>query len=266
MKSSFTVGELAKMYGVGTDSIRYYEEQGLIAPKRAPNGYRVYSIRNIWRMNVIRDLRALGFSLERIRTYLEDRSVESTLALLEEERREVARRMEALAALRANVDDRLATLRRAQQSPPGVVEEVHFPTRHCHQIEEAFRTDEEVDVLIKRLMNHDRQRLYLIGSSNIGCRIPLAAVQAGHLAAYSAAFLIDEAGSVEIEGGHYLRLLYHGSTQKQNKTCIPQLLAYAQANGLRPAGDVLELLWVDIHEAADEREHLTELQWRVEPL
>lgn len=36
------IGELAKRAGVSERSLRYYEEQGLLAPTRTPAGYRVY--------------------------------------------------------------------------------------------------------------------------------------------------------------------------------------------------------------------------------
>lgn len=263
MKHAFRIGELANLYGIGTDTIRYYEEQGLIVPKRAPNGYRMYSIRDIWRMNVIRDLRGLGFSLERIRDYMDDRSVDSTLRLLEQEQAAVDKKIADLQVLRGNVTDRIDTILEAQRLPFGTVEEIDTPQRYCHQIEEHFSTDEEVDVLMKQLVNRNPDRLYLIGSSRIGCRVPLDAVRQGNYRGYNAVFLIDSEGTTPIAGGRYLRLRYQGNSA-QTTHFVPVMLDYAQKEGLQFADDILELIWVDIHEAADIREHITELQVRVE--
>ena len=55
MKKHFKIGEISKLYNIGVDSIRYYEEIGLIKPERSNSGYRYYSIHDIWRLNVIRD-------------------------------------------------------------------------------------------------------------------------------------------------------------------------------------------------------------------
>ena len=44
-----------------------------------------------------------------------------------------------------------------------------------------------------------------------------------------------------------------------------QLLNYADDHGLVPDGPILELIWVDNHQSADIREHITELQIRVYP-
>ena len=53
-RGTYTIGEIAELYHIGTDSIRYYERKGLLEPVRGENGYRYYSAQSIWRMNVIR--------------------------------------------------------------------------------------------------------------------------------------------------------------------------------------------------------------------
>ena len=87
MKDSYTIHEIASLYGVGTDALRYYERLGLVKPRRAENGYRIYDLNDIYRLTIIRDLRSLGFSMERIGEYLKDLSVSNTLQLLDEELR-----------------------------------------------------------------------------------------------------------------------------------------------------------------------------------
>lgn len=42
IKKTYHIGELSKIYNIGLDSIRYYEELGLIKPNREDNNYRVY--------------------------------------------------------------------------------------------------------------------------------------------------------------------------------------------------------------------------------
>ncbi len=84
-KDAYTIGEIARIYHIGTDTIRYYERKGLLEPVRGENGYRYYSGQSIWRMNVIRNLRGLGFSVDRIRDYFQNRTARTTEALLREE-------------------------------------------------------------------------------------------------------------------------------------------------------------------------------------
>ena len=101
MKKFFKIGEISKLYGIGVDSIRYYEEIGIIKPERSESGYRHYSIHDIWRLNVIRDLRSIGFTMEQIREYLDHHTVLSSISMLEDEKDAIAKQIQYLQKRRA---------------------------------------------------------------------------------------------------------------------------------------------------------------------
>ena len=63
----YKTGELSKIYKLGRDSIKYYEKLGLLNPTRDTNSYRMYTIKDIWNLNLIRELRTLDFSMQRIK-------------------------------------------------------------------------------------------------------------------------------------------------------------------------------------------------------
>jgi Hg(II)-responsive transcriptional regulator len=65
------IGEVAGKAGVGIETIRYYEREGLLAPpQRRPSGYRVYDEATIARLQFIRRTKELGFSLDEIKQLL----------------------------------------------------------------------------------------------------------------------------------------------------------------------------------------------------
>lgn len=62
-----TRGKLARRTGCNIETIRYYEDIGLMPePARTASGYRNYSAAHERRLNFIQRARALGFSSERI--------------------------------------------------------------------------------------------------------------------------------------------------------------------------------------------------------
>jgi MerR family copper efflux transcriptional regulator len=65
------IGELAKRSGVGIDTVRYYEREGLL-PKaqRLASGYRTYDASDLRRLEFVRRSKALGFTLPEIRELL----------------------------------------------------------------------------------------------------------------------------------------------------------------------------------------------------
>ncbi|MDQ6987798.1 MAG: heavy metal-responsive transcriptional regulator, partial [Mariprofundaceae bacterium] len=63
--SHMKIGELAKMTGVSIDTIRYYEQRGLIPTAvRSTSGYRQYSPEDVRRLKFIVQAKDLGFTLE----------------------------------------------------------------------------------------------------------------------------------------------------------------------------------------------------------
>jgi MerR family copper efflux transcriptional regulator len=65
------ISQLAKATSVTTDTLRYYEKQGLIsAPPRQENGYRAYTEVHIELVRFVRGAQTLGFSLTEIRAVL----------------------------------------------------------------------------------------------------------------------------------------------------------------------------------------------------
>lgn len=72
LQYEFSIKEIAEMYNVSTRTIRFYEEKGLILPKRLDNQYRVYDLACLDRLEMIISLKRSGLSLEKISALLND--------------------------------------------------------------------------------------------------------------------------------------------------------------------------------------------------
>lgn len=58
------VGELAKLYGLSSQTLHYYEEKGMLIPYRdTQNGYRYYDVTDLSRLGSIKKYRNANFSL-----------------------------------------------------------------------------------------------------------------------------------------------------------------------------------------------------------
>ena len=71
MKQRMSIGDLAKSTGVKAVTIRYYEQAGLMpVPARTEGNYRIYTSEHARRLEFIRRLRDLGFTLDQVRDLL----------------------------------------------------------------------------------------------------------------------------------------------------------------------------------------------------
>src|SRR5436190_21775342 len=65
--STLTIGQVAKQTGVGVETLRYYEREGLVEePPRRDSGYRQYPEDVVKRVHFIKRAQQLGFSLKEI--------------------------------------------------------------------------------------------------------------------------------------------------------------------------------------------------------
>lgn len=65
------IGELAKRTGTQVETIRYYEQEGLLpAPARSDANYRLYGTEHLERLQFIRACRSLDMTLDEIRGLL----------------------------------------------------------------------------------------------------------------------------------------------------------------------------------------------------
>ena len=179
MKNEYMIKELARLYGVGTDTLRYYERLGLIRPRRGENGYRLYSLRDIYRLTIIRDLRQLGFSTDRISAYLDDLNISNTQALLEEEQGLVRQRIQQLCQIDRAISERQKHLKEHAALPAGEISVRSISERPCLLFNTDISRDEEVDFAIKKLHNRHADTIRDLGGQAIGAGMRLEEVRAG---------------------------------------------------------------------------------------
>ena len=69
--NGLTIGRLAKQAGLGIETVRFYERQGLIAPPpRTDSNYRIYPEEEVNRLKFIKRAKDLGFTLKEIKELL----------------------------------------------------------------------------------------------------------------------------------------------------------------------------------------------------
>lgn len=65
----YLIGDLSKVTGFGIHTLRFYEKKKLISPKRDGRNRRIYSEQDLFRLNIIKNFKIIGTSLENIERY-----------------------------------------------------------------------------------------------------------------------------------------------------------------------------------------------------
>ncbi len=78
----YTIGELARLARVSVRTLHHYDEIGLVVPAaRSGSGYRLYTTKELERLQQVLFFRALDFELEDIRRLLDDPAFDARVAL-----------------------------------------------------------------------------------------------------------------------------------------------------------------------------------------
>jgi MerR family mercuric resistance operon transcriptional regulator len=105
---SLRIGQLAQRAGVGVETVRFYEREGLISePPRRPSGYRDYPLETVARIVFIRRAKELGFTLKEIHELLE---------LRVRPRRNCSQVKQSADAKITDIDGKIAALRRMRRA------------------------------------------------------------------------------------------------------------------------------------------------------
>jgi DNA-binding transcriptional MerR regulator len=113
---SYTIGDLAREFSVTLRTLRFYEDRGLLSPRRDGTA-RIYDARDRDRLSVILKGKQLGFTLTEIRAMLaEDRvsdgaanlklsldQIEDQISHLEQQKAEIEQALVELKARRAGL-------------------------------------------------------------------------------------------------------------------------------------------------------------------
>lgn len=107
------IGDIAQATGISRDTLRFYEKRGLLTARRSGNGYRDYPPEAVQWLTYIRMAQSLGFTLAEIEADLPllaapDGASDAIRAALQAKLAEIDRRIDGLAALRAQLAARLA--------------------------------------------------------------------------------------------------------------------------------------------------------------
>ncbi|QZY55181.1 MerR family transcriptional regulator [Crassaminicella profunda] len=264
MKKEYTIGEICKLYNIGPDSMRYYEKKGLITPRRRKNGYRIYSIEEVWKLNIIKDLRKLKFSVKQIKEYLEDRSIQSTKALVDHEIKLIEKEIESLEDTNKNLKRKLDSLKQINKIKDyEKIKIKNIPLRKIILIEQDVSKDEEIDLAFRKLQSISDEKVFLFGNKDMGAFISDEGMKRGRYNLYQKVFFfvedVENYDYICLPEGYYATLVYKGAYEKSQRF-ISQMLMYIKKHHYSLRGNPLEIYRVDIHQTAKKEEFITEIQ------
>lgn len=122
MKKYFTTGEFAKLCRVKKQTLFHYDDIKILQPEIiGGNGYRYYSYKQLEEFNMISILKDLEMPLAEIKEYVDRRSPENLINLLEKEAAEADKKLEEIKWTKHYINTKLAITRNAMEMKYGKI-------------------------------------------------------------------------------------------------------------------------------------------------
>lgn len=110
-RNFFYASDLAQLYNISKQTLIFYDKKDLFKPDYVDsNGYRMYSLKQFFILGIILDLKIMGFNLNDIKNFLEHRTPEDTLSLLNKQLHKLTKQIELTTKLCDNIKSKINTI------------------------------------------------------------------------------------------------------------------------------------------------------------
>ena len=170
MSTYFSIGEIAKMFNISTQTLRLYDKLNLLKPAHinSETGYRYYSVEQFIKLDCIKLCKTMGLSLESIRDLLRnDSSIQSILDITQKQKMAVEKRIKELDHMKSHRDSFENRIIASIEAGFSRILLVDNEERSYIKYNYFSTTQEELEINLRKVMI-DAEEKYGILNSDIG--------------------------------------------------------------------------------------------------
>ncbi|GGG14854.1 GntR family transcriptional regulator [Paenibacillus albidus] len=273
----YTIGHVSRICGISIQTLRYYDNVGLVCPSRTDpfTHYRYYSNMDILLVKIVQDLKSLRFSLEEIGNILKQSGLDGLIAAMKVKKQETLEEIQRLQLTHTTIENRIGQLdslrslnEKLDTEGEGVLIElkqladriVVFERKRavCGMEASIVRFTQLFDKLEMygltaqgQMMSiyHENLLTFDRADSDIEVCIPLLPDTVNH------PFIRT------LSGGNYITATYSGPPNEEScKKVYRHLLDWMSEHGYAECGPVVEQYVVDLSQMRDPDVFIVELQ------
>jgi len=240
----FTIGQFAALHEINKKTLMWYDEIGLLKPACIKeNGYRYYSYQQSTMLETILMLRELNVSLDEIKQFMKNRTIDNFDTLLQEKITELNQTISHLKSIQKiliNQQQDMDMIRSLDFAEINLVEK-----QSCYLVavdmDDNLPFEQEIERVISETKKYQLRRLH---DASYGAILPVENLYHGKFSEYTA-FYIEMPFPVSKKGLHlqpagtYLRAFHKGSWDKLPDR-YKEILAFADKQGLSLYGCAYE--------------------------
>lgn len=257
-----TTGEFAKLVGVTKHTLFYYDEIGLFSPaiKNEDTKYRYYSFDQLEVFDVIYMLRLLGTPLGEIQEYMEGRTPDKFMGLLDEKEKLITKKIQHLQNIKKIIQKKRQLIHDIQNEALSEITIQEEPVHYLIQASINHKDDRTWAIEIKKLYDLCEKK-HILTPYPIGYVQKRENIENNQYLDYQIFYQMcdvkpkDVAYAVKPQG-NYLRAYHKGKWQNIGES-YQKIMKYVKDNHIELVGDFYEDILIDSLISDNEEEYLT---------
>ena len=240
----FTIGQFAALHEINKKTLMWYDEIGLLKPACIKeNGYRYYSYQQSAALETILMLRELNVSLDEIKQFMENRTIDNFASLLQEKITELNQTISHLRSIQKiliNQQQDMDMLRSLDLAEISLIEK---QSRYLVAVNttDNLPFEQEIERVISETKKYQLRRLH---DASYGSMLPVENLYQEKFSKYAALYIempfpVSKKGLHLQPAGTYLRAFHKGSWDKLPDR-YKEILAFANQQGLSLYGYAYE--------------------------
>ncbi len=265
MKDKFLIGELARLFNISTDTLRYYGKIGLMKPEEdVKNGYRYYSVRKVFELSRILFFKSLDISLKDIKKYMSNKNRDNLLTLLKRKETEIDAKIDQLVNLKKKISSKLELLENIDYDI-NQIKIKRFPEGKGIFLNIGYpKNDFEIKQSLINNKEYMKISSWLI-EGQVYASMAKEDILKGNFNKYRYFINIVEehvlhGEAIVIPENDYACIVFLGPLSKKIGHYYETLVHWIEENGYEIVGDSIEKNIVDYDFSSHEEEFITEIQ------
>ena len=261
-----TISKFAAVCGVSRQTLIFYDRKGLFHPAYTDTkGYRYYSINQQEEFSLIHLLTELDTPLEEIKDYLQHKSPEAFLSLLDEKKNSVMTKLGKFESISRLIDERSRITREALEisDPFGIKFEDQSEENLLLSRALSRGTSDEISEVTGELENFLRTKnIETFGFGAMIKKEDLISPFRYRIANFYTKTSLPAEGSELKPAGLYAVTFHRGSYDRIDES-YRRLLGFLEKKGLKIAGNAYETDLLSSYMVKSEDEYLTKITVRI---
>lgn len=266
-KNLFKIGEIADIYSVSVQTLRHYENIGILKPAYidSKTNYRYYSYEQTEVLNTIRYLRLLDTPLPTIKSFLQERNIESMEDILNKQEIEVSQKIQSLQIVQKKIQRRKEILQKAKTATFNQIQEYTTNELQYVLIKQDIQPKSYLDLESSILELEKNQKETLVFLGNVGVGKSIKRLLSKDYEPYDSVFiLLDpldhyEGKTYTIASGKVISIIFKGKHSDAQKYYL-KLQKYMKEHNLIPSNFSREITLIDEGLTNDAKQFVTQIE------